>query len=619
MGRIGDGEGGAIGGWVRGRFGLAQLAWRASRRLTVATAALTVLIGLLPAAFNVASGAVVGSVAAAATAGARSPAGGRLTAALVVAGACYVLQQGLTPVRETIGTLLMGRIDERLILRVMAATTAPPGIGHLEDPEMLDRVQQAQGAITGGTPGGAAYHASHVWGRRLMALASLAILGTLRWWIPPLLVAGHGMGFAWRRRNWRTLNAVVFGRSEALRRSFYLRRLATEPAAAKETRVFDLDRWLVERYRTHFLDTMGPIWRARRMGGLIALAVSGMIFVLDVVVLVVIADAGLAGTIGVGAVVVYAGALGASAQLGIFSDNHQGFEDGMASLRVLESLEAMSPGATSAADDGAPAAPRSGCIRFEGVRFRYPGRDTDVFDGLDLEIEAGCSLAIVGENGAGKTTLVKLLARLYEPTGGRITVDGVDLRDLDARDWQRQVAAVFQDFTRYQFSAYDNVAVGALHLAGDRRAVEHAAARAGAAAIIEGLPGGWDTRLSRQFTGGADLSGGEWQRVALARALFAVVGGARVLVLDEPTAALDVRAEAEIYDRYLELTHGLTTVLISHRFSTVRRADRIVVLDGGRVIEDGSHDQLLAAGGRYAEMYELQARRFRTGDGGGGG
>ncbi|HVM13812.1 MAG TPA: ATP-binding cassette domain-containing protein, partial [Egibacteraceae bacterium] len=218
-------------------------------------------------------------------------------------------------------------------------------------------------------------------------------------------------------------------------------------------------------------------------------------------------------------------------------------------------------------------------------------------------------------NGAGKTTLVKLLARLYEPTGGRITVDGVDLRDLDPRRWQRQVAAIFQDFTRYQFSAYDNVAVGALQLAGDRRAVEHAAARAGASDIIESLPGGWDTRLSRQFTGGAGLSGGEWQRLALARALLAVAGGARVLVLDEPTAALDVRAEAEVYDRYLELTRGVTTVLISHRFSTVRRADRIVVLEGGKVVEDGSHDQLVAAGGRYAAMYELQASRFRAGNG----
>jgi ATP-binding cassette subfamily B protein len=174
------------------------------------------------------------------------------------------------------------------------------------------------------------------------------------------------------------------------------------------------------------------------------------------------------------------------------------------------------------------------------------------------------------------------------------------------------VAAIFQDFVQYKFSAHDNVAVGALERAGDRAAVKAAAHRAGAAVVVERLPNGWDTTLSRQFTGGADLSGGEWQRLALARALFAVGGGAGVLVLDEPTASLDVRAEAELYDRFLDLTSGVTTVVISHRFSTVRRADRIVVLDGGRVVEDGTHDELVAAGGRYAQMYALQASRFTS-------
>ena len=224
-------------------------------------------------------------------------------------------------------------------------------------------------------------------------------------------------------------------------------------------------------------------------------------------------------------------------------------------------------------------------IRFESVGFRYPGRDDDVFTALDLELEAGRSVAIVGENGAGKTTLVKLLAGLYDPMVGRITVDGVDLRELDRPAWQRRVAAIFQDFVQYPFSAYDNVAVGALECCGDRAKVEGAARRAGATEMVERLPDGWDTLLGRQFTGGADLSGGEWQRLALARALLAVDGGATVLVLDEPTASLDVRAEAELYDRFLELTAGVTTVVISHRFSTVRRADRIVVLEqrpGGR-------------------------------------
>jgi ATP-binding cassette subfamily B protein len=250
------------------------------------------------------------------------------------------------------------------------------------------------------------------------------------------------------------------------------------------------------------------------------------------------------------------------------------------------------------------------------VGFRYPGTADDVFSDLHLDIPAGRSLAIVGANGAGKTTLVKLLARLYDPASGRITVDGVDLRQLDPHAWHTRIGALFQDFVHYDLSVADNVGFGAPTLAADPDRLRAAAERAGALDLVEGLPAGWETVLSRQFTNGVDLSGGQWQRVALARALFAVDGGARVLVLDEPTANLDVRAEADVYDRFLELTAGLTTVVISHRFSTVRRADRIVVLEHGRVIEQGTHGQLLASAGRYAEMFRLQAARFaEVGDG----
>jgi ATP-binding cassette subfamily B protein len=255
-------------------------------------------------------------------------------------------------------------------------------------------------------------------------------------------------------------------------------------------------------------------------------------------------------------------------------------------------------------------------VRFEGVCFRYPGSDHEVYDNLDLELRAGESLAVVGVNGAGKTTLVKLLARLHDPTGGRITADGVDLRELKPDEWQRRVAAIFQDFTRYELPARDNVAFGALALSADEAELDRAVEQAGAADVVERLPKGWDTVLSRRFTGGVDLSGGQWQRMALARALLAVRGGAGILVLDEPTANLDVRAESELYDRFLELTRGVTTVVISHRFSTVRRADRIVVLDQGRVVEEGDHATLVAAGGHYARMFALQAARFSEADNG---
>jgi ABC-type multidrug transport system fused ATPase/permease subunit len=253
-------------------------------------------------------------------------------------------------------------------------------------------------------------------------------------------------------------------------------------------------------------------------------------------------------------------------------------------------------------------------IRFEGVSFTYPSADPDarlVLDHLDLDIEAGSSVALVGENGAGKTTLIKLLCRFYDPTSGRITLDGVDIRELDLVDLRTRMAVIFQDFVRYQLPARDNVGFGALAAAGDTALLREAASRVGILDLLEGLPDGWDTPLAREF-GGVDLSGGEWQRVALARAMMAQVGrDADLLVLDEPTASLDVRVENELYGHFAELSRGRTTLLVSHRFSTVRMAGRIVLLADGRVAEDGSHEQLVAAGGRYAELYEVQASHYR--------
>ncbi|MBA3243600.1 MAG: ABC transporter ATP-binding protein [Actinobacteria bacterium] len=257
--------------------------------------------------------------------------------------------------------------------------------------------------------------------------------------------------------------------------------------------------------------------------------------------------------------------------------------------------------------------PRSG-IRFEDVTFGYGDGSRPVLRGLDLEIPAGRSLAVVGLNGAGKTTLVKLLARLYEPQSGRIAVDGIDVREFPAAEWRRRLGAIFQDFVHYGLPVRENVGFGAPSLLGDDARIRSALARAGALDLVEQLPQRLDTILSREYEEGAELSGGQWQRVAIARALMAVEGGAGVLVLDEPTANLDVRAEAAFFESFLELTRGLTTILISHRFSTVRRADRIVVLDEGAIVEQGTHEELLRLGGRYAELFHFQASRFATGE-----
>jgi ABC-type multidrug transport system fused ATPase/permease subunit len=246
-------------------------------------------------------------------------------------------------------------------------------------------------------------------------------------------------------------------------------------------------------------------------------------------------------------------------------------------------------------------------VRFRDVAFAYPGApETKVLEGFDLTLTAGSSLAIVGQNGAGKTTLAKLLCRLYDPVAGGVEVDGVDLRDLDVGAWRSRVTAVFQDFIRFDLSLRENVDPS--HTAPDDVILE-SLVEAGAADLAS-----LDTILSKQYEGGTDLSGGQWQRVALARALCAVRMGAGLVLLDEPTAQLDVRGEAEIFERILAATRECTTILISHRFSTVRHADRICVLEHGQVVELGTHDELMAADGRYRTMFDLQAQRFARGE-----
>ncbi len=328
---------------------------------------------------------------------------------------------------------------------------------------------------------------------------------------------------------------------------------------------------------------------------------------------VLLARSAIHGDVGLGLVAAVLQAEFSAAQLIAPTGDDFATAPGQAALRsareVIEASQAAHRSSGVASVSAMPARE----IRFEDVAFSYPGSDISVLDGLDLVIPAGESLALVGLNGAGKTTLVKLLCGLYEPTSGRITVDGTDLDALDLCEWRSRIGVIFQDFVHYELSAADNISFGAAHADPDRAALEQVAERAGIRGAIEALAEGWDTVLSRQYDHGGELSGGQWQRLALARALFAVDAGAGVLVLDEPTANLDVRAEAELFDQFLQWTNQVTSLLISHRFSTVRRADRIAVLDAGRIIESGTHEQLLAADGRYASLFRLQATQYATG------
>jgi ABC-type multidrug transport system fused ATPase/permease subunit len=440
----------------------------------------------------------------------------------------------------------------------------------------------------------------------LAGLASAVVLFGYAWWAPPLL------GGAWLATHWLLRESAVWKDRqtdevrEAQRHADYAYRLAVDPPAAKELRLFGLVGWTIERFiarRRLLYELQHRATRLREK----PLALSVLLVTLaNGVVFWSLADGAAAGRLGLDQVVVYAQVAVGTSMLA-FGGLNWALDGASAPVAaVLRLGEAMAPAGALRPGDLPVADRPARDIVFRDLTFAYDRAAGPVLDGLDLTIPAGTSLAIVGQNGAGKTTLAKLLCRLHDPQGGAILVDGDDLRDVDVEQWRTRIAAVFQDFIRFELPLRDNVAP-----AGAPDDVILAALHEAGAAGLADL----GTILSKGYDGGTDLSGGQWQRVALARALCAVRQGARVVLLDEPTAQLDVRGEAEIFDRILAATRDCTTILISHRFSTVRHADRICVLEGGRVVELGSHDELMARGGRYRTMFDLQASRFGDGAG----
>ena len=588
--------------------------------LIVAISAVLLITSLVPTATAVAVAYLVNSVEfASASALILLP----LLAFAVMTGIGHLMDAA----KEPLFYLARVRIDGAHRWSLTRLTGSGPGIGTLESPQVQGLVREARADPdnwTQRTPAdGALAQLDAVTAVFGMAAACL-VLARYAWWLIPIIVVPAFLYRSLeRRRNLEWYLQWQRGMHEGLRSEKW------EPAIVssgegKETRVFGLADWVVQRMQHHTRAMFEPVWA---LGGR---QLRQQWIQLPVIVLpltlayVLVSDGAADGRVTAAVATAVLTSAWAVFQVFIYNDVRDPV-GAIACLRATAELHKAladgEPSAPTAPDPAAPApaelppvtaaagAPR---IRFDEVSFTYPRTERLVLDRLSLDVRPGELVGIVGLNGVGKSTLIKLLAGLYRPTGGRVSIDGADLRQLNVTAWRRRLAIVYQDFIRYHLSIADNITLGYPGEI-DRAALEAAARDSGLEPVLAELPLGWDTPLSRDRTNGVELSGGQWQQVVLARALYAVRMGARVLVLDEPTAHLDVRTEFDVFQRLIAHKGDATVVLISHRLSTVRQADRIALIEHGRVTESGSHDELMALGGAYEQLFAIQAQRFSQG------
>ena len=588
----------------------AGLLWRTSAGLTAGALGLRLLRAGLPVATLFVAKLIIDEVvrlrgvgAPAGLAGlAESRLGGLLGTELLLALATDAIGRGV----NLVDGLLSDRFSDETSLRLMGHA-ATLDLRDFEDSDTQDRLDRARRQASGRTG-----LINQLFGlvQDGVTLAGFAAgIAAYAPWLAASLAVALVPAFLGEMRFNAESYALSAKRTADRRELDYLRQTGASTGTAKEVKLFGLHGFLIERYRTvsAAIRAENEAFARRRAGAGAVLAALGTAGYYAAYAVLAWRAAG--GTLSVGDLTFLAASfLRLRGLLAGMLSGVSGLASQALYLQDLFSFLALRPAITSPPGPlPVPAALRTGVV-FEGVGFRYPGAERWAVRHLSFSIPAGRTVALVGENGAGKTTLVKLLTRLYDPDEGRILLDGQDLRLYDVPALRAGVGVIFQDFVRYDLSAGDNIAVGRIERRGDRGRIEAAARLGRADAVIGRLPGGYDQVVGRRFAGGVELSGGEWQKVAIARAYMR---DAALLILDEPTAALDARAEFEVFERFKGLSAGRTAVLISHRFSSVRMADHVVVIEGGRVVESGTHAGLLALRGRYAELFELQAAGYR--------
>ena len=583
---------------------LLGMVWDTSPPLVCLTSILRVIRAMLPLAMLWVSKLILDGVVAWIKRGNGAPAALWKLVALELGLA--VLSDLLARANSLADSLLGDRFANRISVRLIEHATRLD-LASFEDPVFYDKLERARRQTTGRI--GLLAAVLNVAQDALSLLSLSAGLIVFSPWLVLLLVAAVIPAFLGETHFTALAYSVLYRWTPQRRLLDYLRLLGASNQSAKEIKIFGLGPHLTERYR----DVSNRIYEENKhvaikrasVGFLLNLLSTGGYYGAYAVVLV----RTLAGAISVGTFTFLTGAFSRSRMyiekiLQSFTD----ISDQALYLKDLFEFFEMKPSIQSAPDAiPAPRPIRYG-FEFRNVAFAYPGSARMVVENINFRLEACEKIALIGENGAGKTTLVKLLARLYDPTAGKILLDGVDLRDYDVEALRKEIGVIFQDYMRYELLAKENIGFGKIEDLADQSRIETAARKSMAFQVIGKLPHGYDQMIGRRFEGGVDLSGGEWQKFALARAYMR---DAQLLILDEPTATLDARAEFEVFQRFAELTQDRMAVLISHRFSTVRMADRILVLKDGRIREQGTHEDLVELGGQYAELFELQAAGYR--------